>query len=336
MIKDITLRKVLAVIICLSFIILIFLSRSVFKPFILSIVLSYILYPLIKKLESIGIGKRISSLIVVVSILGIVILTAIYIIPGIIKELMGMINNFGDLENVLIKTMDFNAYNNLPEYLKEVINTSLSKLNGNISIYLNNIFENILLFAMKLPAYFLAPIFMYYFLSDKDFFQGKIKFFIPLNFREKALELASHVNRVIQGYFVSQVLLSLLVFVLTFISLLIIGIKFPLVIAIANGVANFIPYFGPIIGYVPALLIALTESGNKAVMVTIAFLIIQQVEANIIAPKIVSDCTGMHPVEVMVVLLVGGHFFGAVGMILSVPIAATIKISYKYIVRNMY
>lgn len=334
--KDITFRKIIAIIITLAFIILIFFSRSVFKPLILSLILSYILYPLVKRLESIGIGRKISSLLIVLAILVISGLIAIYIIPGIIKELMGMINNFGDFQNVLIKIIDFVGYDNLPEYLKQVINTSLEKLNGNISIYLNSIFENVLSFAMKIPTYFLAPIFIYYFLADKNFFKRKVKFLIPLRFREKALELATHINRVIQGYFVSQVLLSLIVFVLTFASLMIIGIRFPLVIAIVNGVANFIPYFGPVIGYVPALLFALTQSTNKVIMVTITFFLIQQIESNIIAPKIVSDCTGMHPVEVMVVLLVGGHFFGGVGMIFSVPIAATIKISYKYIVRNMY
>ncbi|MEG0371516.1 MAG: AI-2E family transporter [Clostridium sp.] len=334
--KDITFRKIIAVLITLAFIMLLFFSRSVFEPVVLSVVLSYILMPLIKKLENRGIGRKTAALTTVLGVMILFTIIIVYIIPGIIKELMGIINNFGAFDDVLKRIMVLVNYDNLPQYLKEVINTTIFKFQGNVSTYLNSLFENIFHFAMTLPTYFLAPIFIYYFLADRQFFMKKIRFFIPLRYREKSLELAGHVNRVIQGYFLSQVLLSLLVFVLTFVCLLFMGIKYPLVIAIANGVANFIPYFGPVLGYIPALLFALTQSFDKVIMVTIAFFIIQQVEANIVAPKIVSDCTGMHPVEVMVVLLIGGYFFGGIGMILSVPVAATIKISYRYIIRNMY
>lgn len=336
MIKEITLRKFLAIFILLIFIVIIFLSRSVFKPVILSIVLAYILYPLVKRIEGLGIGRRVASLIMVLLIMLVFALMIIYFIPGIIKELMGVLNNFSQFQSIIEKLVNMVGYDKLPDYLKQVINNTLFKIQGGINVYLNSLFDDILNFAMELPSYFLAPIFIYYFLADKLFFKKKMIFFIPLKFRDKALDLSSHINRIIKDYFLSQIILSILVFVLTFIALIIIGVKFPLIIAIANGIANFIPFFGPIIGYVPALLFSLTQSVDKAIMVSIAFLLIQQVEANIIAPKIVSDCTGMHPVEVMIVLLVGGYFFGGIGMILSVPVAATIKTGYKYIMRNMY
>lgn len=334
--KSIIFRKILAVVILIIFILLLFSSRMVFKPLILSIILSYILNPLVKKLEKMGLSKRISSIFTVLIVMLIFSLIIIYIIPGIIKELMGIINNFGEFNNIIKSIKDFVGYKNIPEYLKEVVNATMVKVQNSFSNYINILFGNVLDFAMELPTYFLAPIFTYYFLADKDFFKRKISFFIPLRFREKSFELTGHISRVVQGYFLSQVLLSLIVFVFTFIALIIIDIKYPLLIAIFNGVANFIPYFGPLIGYAPAVLLALSESTDKAVMVTIAFFLIQQIEANIISPKLVSDCTGMHPVEVMIVLLVGGHFFGGMGMVFSVPVAATIKISYKYIVRNMY
>lgn len=334
--KSLTIRKIIAVLIVLFFILIIFFSRSVFKPLILSIALAYILSPIVIKLEKTKLKSKVSSLIVVLVSMGILAFIVVYIIPGIIKELMGLINDFDSFDTTLKGIMDFIGYESLPPYLREVIDNTINKVQNGLGSYINVLFENIFKFLMELPTYFLAPIFVYYFLADKDFFKRKVSFFIPLKFREKAFELTSHINRVVRGYFFSQILLSLLVVGLTFVALILINVRFPLVLAIVNGIANFIPYFGPIIGYVPALLLALTEGSDKAVMVTIAFFIIQQIEANIVSPKIVSDCTGMHPVEVMIVLLVGGYFFGALGMILSVPFAATIKISYKYIVRNMY
>ncbi|MEF9952102.1 MAG: AI-2E family transporter [Clostridium sp.] len=334
--KDITIRKIIAIVITIIFILLIFFSRSVFYPIALSVVLSYILMPLVNKLEKRHLKRWVASVIVVFGVLIGLVLICIYVIPGLIRELMGILDNFDAFDDLIERAMAFIGYENLPQYLRQVIDTTIIKLQGDISTYLNSLFEDIFKFAMNLPTYFLAPIFIYYFLSDKSFFIKKTKFFIPLKYREKSVELTGHINRVIQGYFLSQVILSLLVFVLTFIALFFIGIKYPLVIAIANAFANFIPYFGPLLGYIPALILALTQSFDKVIMVSIAFFLIQQIEANIVAPKIVSDCTGMHPVEVMVVLLVGGHFFGGIGLILSVPVAATIKISYRYIVRNMY
>ena len=334
--KSIVWRKIFCFFLILIFIILLILSKNILKPVVISAVLSYMLYPVLKKLKRVGLNEKFSSIIIVLSIILIFILTAIYIIPSIGKELLGIINNFDDIEVVFKKIMDFLNYESLPIYLKQAIDEGIVKINTAINTYVGNIFENILDFASQIPSYFLIPIFIYYFLSDKSFFKRKIQFFIPLKFREKSLELSSHVNRIIQDYFIGQLLLSLFVFVVTFISLIFIKIDYPFVIAFLNGIANFIPYFGPIIGYIPALFLSLTQSFDKAIIVTIVFFVIQQVEANIISPKILSDCTGMHPVEVMVVLLFGGYFFGGIGMIFSVPIAATIKLTYRYVIRNMY
>ena len=334
--KSITWRIVFCLLLILIFIILLMLSKNILKPVIISAVLSYMLYPILKKLKSIGLKEKVASLIIVLSIIVIFILTAIYIIPSVGKELLGIINNFDDIEIVVKKIMDFLNYESLPIYLRQTIDEGIVKINTAINTYVGNIFEGILEFVSQIPSYFLIPIFIYYFLADKNFFKRKIQFFIPLKFREKSLELSSHVNRIIQDYFVGQLLLSLFVFIVTFISLLFIKLDYPFVIAFLNGIANFIPYFGPIIGYIPALLLSLTQSFDKAIIVTVVFFLIQQVEANIISPKILSDCTGMHPVEVMIVLLFGGYFFGGIGMIFSVPVAATIKLTYRYIVRNMY
>ena len=118
------------------------------------------------------------------------------------------------------------------------------------------------------------------------------------------------------------------------------GIEFALVIGIITCVADIIPYIGPFLGFIPAVLLALIKGPITAIWVAVLFCIVQWLENNILGPKILGDSTGMHPLVVLILLIVGGGMFGVAGMILSVPIASAIKIVFKhtkpYIVKYLY
>ena len=123
-------------------------------------------------------------------------------------------------------------------------------------------------------------------------------------------------------------MLCLIIGVLSFILLLILRVKFPLVLSIINAVANIIPYFGPIIGGVPIIFIALTGSVTKGIIAAIGVILIQQVEGNFLAPKITGDSTNMHPIIIIILLVLGDKIGGVIGMVLIVPIAVIIKVIY--------
>jgi predicted PurR-regulated permease PerM len=99
---------------------------------------------------------------------------------------------------------------------------------------------------------------------------------------------------------------------------------------------NIIPYFGPLIGLLPALASAASESVNKAVITAVAFFFIQEFESSVVAPKLMGESIGLHPVFIMVILLLGGKFFGGWGLVLAIPAAGIIKVSYGYIMKNLY
>ena len=105
-------------------------------------------------------------------------------------------------------------------------------------------------------------------------------------------------------------------------------VKFPFVLSIINAIANIIPYFGPIIGGVPIIFIALTGSVTIGILATIGVIVIQQVEGNFLAPKITGDSTNMHPIIIIILLILGEKLGGVIGMILIVPIAVIIKVIY--------
>ena len=106
-----------------------------------------------------------------------------------------------------------------------------------------------------------------------------------------------------------------------------------MIIGAIAGLGNVIPYFGPIIGAIPAVIIAFLDEPIKALWVIIAFFGIQQIESAVLQPKIVGDSVGLHPVFVIISLLIGGELFGIAGLLFAVPIAGSIKVVLKYLVK---
>ncbi|MBP9920966.1 MAG: AI-2E family transporter, partial [Proteiniclasticum sp.] len=113
---------------------------------------------------------------------------------------------------------------------------------------------------------------------------------------------------------------------LSSIALLILGVEYWLILGMLAGIGDLIPYIGPFLGAIPAVFIALTTDPWKAVWVIVAFLIIQQLEGNLISPKIVGHSVGLHPALIIFMLLVGGALWGLVGLLVAVPLAGVIKV----------
>ena len=127
-----------------------------------------------------------------------------------------------------------------------------------------------------------------------------------------------------------RIIMAIFVGVATMIYLMLFGIEFSFVIGVITCVADIIPYIGPFLGFVPAVLLALFKGPFTAFWVAVLFCFVQWLENNILGPKILGDSTGMHPLIVLILLIIGGGMFGVLGMIFSVPVAAVIKIIYKH------
>lgn len=107
------------------------------------------------------------------------------------------------------------------------------------------------------------------------------------------------------------------------------SIKLPILLSLINGFFNIIPYFGPVIGSLPAILIAFTKSPKTALWALILLYSIQQIEGDILSPKITGDSVDMHPLTVILLLLIGGKIYGFLGMVLAIPIGVIMKIIYE-------
>jgi predicted PurR-regulated permease PerM len=140
-------------------------------------------------------------------------------------------------------------------------------------------------------------------------------------------ETLSDINSIVSQFLRGQLLDTLIIAILSSIGLSLIGLDFALFIGCFAGICNIIPYFGPIISTVPAALVGLLTGGpSEALLAIFVLLAIQQVDSNIIYPRVVGSSTGLHPLFVLISVTVGGYYGGILGMIIAVPIAAIIKV----------
>ncbi len=191
-----------------------------------------------------------------------------------------------------------------------------------------DLLDNILKISSKIVSLAVMPVMIYYFMCDSDRIFSRMMLVFPTDKREVINKIVFDINKVLKRYISSQLYLCGIIGILTFILLIALSVKFPLWIALLNALFNIIPYFGPVFGILPAVLIALMMSPGKALWVLIGMIIIQQIEGNILSPKITGDSTEIHPFVIIILLLIGDKFGGFIGMILVVPMAVVIKVLY--------
>jgi len=176
----------------------------------------------------------------------------------------------------------------------------------------------------------LGTIISIYMLKDKAFLLGmcgRVSGLLLPRGADAALRGTLHeINQVFSRFIRGAVLDSLIVAILSSAALSVLGMQFAVFIGVFAGLSNIIPYFGPIIGMIPAFLVG-AFTGNLAQGVTAVFLmfIIQQIDANIIYPKVVGATTGLHPLAVLLAITVAGYYGGIIGMVVAVPIAGILK-----------
>lgn len=142
-------------------------------------------------------------------------------------------------------------------------------------------------------------------------------------------------NGILNGFIRGQLVNAAVVGLLISAGLALLGIKYSLFIGLIAGLFDIIPYFGPIIGFIPASVLALAKSPIAVVWVLVIFVVVNQIEANIISPKIIGERVGLHPLAVIFAIFSGGELMGIVGMLIAVPVAAIVRVLLNYTLQQI-
>lgn len=303
---------------------------SMINPFIYALVAAYLLDPLVKLLEKKGLKRIWAILLIFAAIAGIIALVFATFIPRLTRDMSVFINDipriFEFLKN-FIEGLRAGEIPFIPEPIQEFLN--IDKEIANISNYLRTAMGGILNSLASSTGTLLdlvmTPLIAFYYLKDKDKLVKGIMSAVPATLRKGILELGKDVDKVLGGFLKGQLTVAIFVGVLTGIGCRIIGVPYSLTIGFVAGLTNIIPYFGPWLGGILPVVLALLEKPLMALWVVILILVIQQVESSLISPQIMSHSVGLHPLTVMFSVLFFGSMMGIPGMIIGVPLSGVLK-----------
>lgn len=311
-----------------------------FYTVVFSIILAYIFNPLVNNLEKKGFKRMHAVLLIYLLILGALFILAFLVIPKSSREIRRLIVNLPIyFEN--ISTFVDNLYRkyystlgDLPpmfQGLENVVVQNIAKIESIIMDTLTSFVSGAIGAFSKVISFILTPILTLYFLVDKDYFIDRVKKSIPKKYKRDVLMLANKIDKSLILFVRGRLIMALSVGIATTIALLALGVDFAIVIGFITGVADVIPYIGPLLGFLPAVLFAYASYPLKALWVVIFFILIQWLENNVLGPKILGETIGLHPLVVLLSIIVGGAIFGVMGMIFSVPLVGIVRILYSFI-----
>lgn len=310
---------------------------AIIKPFIFSIILAYLLNPIVQVFERRKIRRIYSVIIVYLLFLALIFLFAVVLIPRLIKDIKILVENLPQYTlqfQALVRDFQ-NSYmnSNLPQGLKDIIDENILNLQDLIAVTLQSTLDSVMNTFSKILNVIIVPVIVFYLLKDAEYFKKQSMLLLPKKHRNKALLLFRDIDNAFGKFIRGQIIVALFIGILTTIALTIIEVKYAVFLGLFAGVANIIPYFGPIIGIIPTVFFALFDSPTKALYAAGAFVLIQQIESGILTPKIIGESVGVHPVYVILSLFIGGKLVGIAGMILAVPVLVAIKLTVRHMLR---
>lgn len=323
---------------------------TVLSPFIFGALLAYILNPMVHMFYRgiAGICERInikikhsvhtvlSILITYVIVFGFVILTLLFVLPEIIKNIIDFVNYVPTAYNTLMDmlmqlqerfpSLDISA---ISKPMSDIMPDLISTLQGFAANMIPALYALSMSIAGWIVNLLITVIVSIYMLYDKRRMMRVswkvIYAFLPARHIPACKEILAECNRLFSSFVVGKFIDSLIIGVLCFILMTIMRLPYTLLISLIVGITNMIPYFGPFIGAIPGILIMLFISPLNAVAFTILILCLQQFDGLILGPKILGESTGMKPLWIIFAITVGGSVAGVIGMFLGVPLVAFIS-----------
>ncbi len=311
-----------------------YLIRAILPPFIIALIIAYLLNPLVKMLENFKVPRVLAIILVYTLVISAVAVVVLYGLPKIVKEL----NRFADtvpyytrqVQGFIRSLQRDYSRSNIPESVKQVTDETIRRAEELLISTVRYVADSIIGLFSQVFSLIIAPVLAFYMLKDWETL-GRYTFsLLPTGWREEAAFLFHEVDLVLTKFIRGHLLVAFIVGILTALGLAAIGMKFALLLGILAGAADIVPYFGPIFGAVPVMALALLQSKYQALYAAAVMLVVQQLESNVISPKILGDSLGLHPLVIIFVLLAGGKLFGIVGMLLAVPVTAVARIFLHY------
>lgn len=341
MLESMSNRQAVLIVLGVAAIMFLYMERIVLIPFILAALFAYIFNPVVNRIARSFNLHRIISIAIIYFILASLIGAFLVIVGGRLLAEVREVTAAGAID-----TTAQNAINSLPDWnisgtqigLKSSAYNLLSSFKDSVSHYQNRtgpIFTSAIGQSVYVLVFFVAG---FYILKDWAKMHQYLRDLFPKKQRETFNLLWSRINVILGNYLRGQLILVVIMTAMTFAVLEILGVRYALILAVMTGFLEIIPYVGPITAAIIAGGVAFLNGQNRfdldptylALIILGSYFVLRHVEDYFVIPQVYNRLTKLHPLVIIFSVLAGGHLFGLLGLVLAVPIAATVKILLEF------
>ena len=309
----------------IGFALLLYFARDAFAVFLVGVVLSLGVEPVVGFLsEKLKLGRILATITVFVVSVAIVGLFLYLVIPILMVEFTGFVGRLNEIIPTLpgikfVLPSIQNAQSGLDQ-----ISTFLSTINFSITATFWSLITDIVLV-------FSAVIVTLYLSVERHGAERMLEVILPDSYERSVMTVFKNYERKMRRWFATQLGLSLFVGMAVFVGMFLIGVKYPILLGVIAGILEIVPVIGPIVTGLIAFVVAASYSVSLAIYAVIFFIVIQQVENHVLIPIFVGKSMRVHPVIVLVSVLAGGEIAGFTGIVLSVPVAVLVQEIFDYL-----
>ncbi|MSR85137.1 AI-2E family transporter [Candidatus Uhrbacteria bacterium] len=328
-----TILKTIAIFIGLA---MLWLIRDILIYIFSAILLAGVIYPFASWAAAHRIPKGLSVIIFYIFIFGMIGATVSLLIPALVDQSRNFVSlsgaSSGWVSELLNSLKQFSEQHGLTQNLPSSVvgfETQLQSAFGGLFGLVTGIFGGIV-------GFFVVLILSFYLVVEDSAIRKLFHNFVPERYQEFAAQVSWQMMNKLGAWFRGQVFLGLIIGILYFIGFSIIGVPYALLLAVIGGLLEFIPYVGPFMAAVPALLLAFLafpDSPVRVVATLVLMLIIQRLENDIIVPKVMQKAVGLNPIVSIIAFMVGAQLFGVVGAIFAIPVATAISVALTEVMR---
>ncbi len=317
------------------------LLSEILLPFVAGLAIAYLLTPLADRLEQFGINRLAAALLII----AVVVLALVYLILLVAPIVSTQLSSFIDSVPGNVTKLQ-TLLGDIP-WLQKLLGASLSadKSMGDLvtqgvgwlTTFLRSLWSGGRALVSLFSLVVVTPVVAFYLIYDWHRMIRSVDSWIPIQHRDTVRELAREVDAAIAGFLRGQTAVCLILGSFYAVALTLTGLNFGLLIGLISGLITFIPYVGSMTGLVLSLGVAVAQfwpAYGSVLIVLGIFLVGQFIEGNVLAPKLVGESVGIHPVWLIFALLAFGYLFGFVGLLVAVPLAATIGVLTRFALRH--
>lgn len=310
---------------------------GVISPFFIGFIIAWLLNPIVNKLTDHGMKRGLATVIVFILFLALIYLFCLAVIPSLVSQINDIAKMVPDILDNLKEIVD-----KIFVKLSTETNIDMSSVKTNFLTYIENFAKNV---STDLPTKIITIVqnlvsgigklavglvIGFYLLFNFHNFSKHFMNIVPKRFKNSAERLLDEIGSITYKFINGTFIDCFVLFLISCVGFSLIGLKAPVFFAFFCAITNVIPYIGPYVGGAPAMLVGFTMSPLTGLLTLLFMIVVQTIEGNFLQPMIVGKKLDLKPVTIVISLLIFGHFFGIIGMIIATPIVAILKAIYLF------